>query len=426
MTSLKYFHGNVDVNRLFFGQWRTVSRDRKYAHSVQYSRQILYRFGIHMHPYAERLVNELITKDVDGLLALNTDTSLRVSTFADRYAPSDVIPVPDPDLVSAESVAIYAVPKPATPTEPADSGLPARDIDFDYQHGAYSVYNWELFFHVPFLIAVHLSANGRYADARDWFHYIFDPTDDSDPILGPQRFWRFRPFKINEVSHIGDMFESLATGADPALQQSLVSAIETWRDEPLRPHLVARTRPTAYMYATVMAYLDNLLAWGDSLFRQDDRESINEATQLYVLAANILGPQPEVVPQVADSQPMSYETLKPKLDAFSNAAVVVEPELGFDLYPPAAPTDGMTAAQATIESLGRGLYFCIPRNQKIDSYYATLADRFWKIHTSRNIDGVFRQLPLFPPPIDPGMLARAVAAGVDVAAIIDGSASTLR
>ena len=42
-----------------------------------------------------------------------------------------------------------------------------------------------------------------------------------------------------------------------------------------------------------MKYLDNLIAWGDSLFRQDTIESINEATQLYVLAANLLGPQPQ-------------------------------------------------------------------------------------------------------------------------------------
>ena len=42
-----------------------------------------------------------------------------------------------------------------------------------------------------------------------------------------------------------------------------------------------------------MRYLDNLIAWGDQLFRRDTIESINEATQLYVLAAEILGPRPE-------------------------------------------------------------------------------------------------------------------------------------
>ena len=50
-----------------------------------------------------------------------------------------------------------------------------------------------------------------------------------------------------------------------------------------------------------MKYLDNLIAWGDSLFRQDTIETINEATQIYVLAANLLGPKPQRVPQLAQA-----------------------------------------------------------------------------------------------------------------------------
>ena len=37
-----------------------------------------------------------------------------------------------------------------------------------------------------------------------------------------------------------------------------------------------------------------------------------------------------------------------------------------------------------------------------------------------SIQGTFRQLALFEPPIDPGMLARAAAAGLDVGAIVNG------
>ena len=33
---------------------------------------------------------------------------------------------------------------------------------------------------MPITIAIHLSRNGRYEDAQRWFHYVFDPTDDSD------------------------------------------------------------------------------------------------------------------------------------------------------------------------------------------------------------------------------------------------------
>jgi hypothetical protein len=62
----------------------------------------------------------------------------------------------------------------------------------------------------------------------------------------------------------------------------------------------------------------------------------------------------------------------------------------------------------------------LPRNDKLLSYWDTVADRLFKIRNSLNISGVFRQVPLFEPPIDPALLAKAAAAGVDVATIVNG------
>ena len=49
-----------------------------------------------------------------------------------------------------------------------------------------------------------------------------------------------------------------------------------------------------------------------------------------------------------------------------------------------------------------------------------MADRLFKIHNSLNLQGVFQKLPLFDPPIDPALLVRAAAAGLDVSAIVNG------
>ena len=49
-----------------------------------------------------------------------------------------------------------------------------------------------------------------------------------------------------------------------------------------------------------------------------------------------------------------------------------------------------------------------------------MADRLFKIHNSLNIQGVFQKLPLFDPPIDPALLVRAAAEGLDVNAIVNG------
>lgn len=418
MSNVQYFHGMLDRYQYRLGKWRVVSQEHQLVHEVQHARQIAYRFSGHVHPYAQRMMQELIAGDVEGLQKLDTEFPLRQVYFKDQYRPLKIISAPDPAALGEETVGVLAVAGGSTLPE---AGLPVRDLDFDYQSGAYSVYNWEVFYHAPYTIALHLSKNGRHAEAQRWFHYIFDPTDNSDPAQGPRRFWKFRPFRIDEVEHIEEVLFNLATGDDPASRDATVRAIGAWRDSPFRPHLVARTRPTAYMYATVMAYLDNLIAWGDELFRQDTRESINEAMQLYVLAANILGPHPEPIPRTGSSRKQSYASLKQSLDEFGNAAVKLEAEIGFDLYPSPQGAQG-NPADVMLQSIGRSLYFCVPRNDKFIGYWGTVADRLFKIRNSLNLQGIFRQLPLFAPPIDPAMMARAVAAGVDVSAIADGTA----
>ncbi|RLB02439.1 MAG: toxin, partial [Deltaproteobacteria bacterium] len=57
---------------------------------------------------------------------------------------------------------------------------------------------------------------------------------------------------------------------------------------------------------------------------------------------------------------------------------------------------------------------------KLLSYWDTVADRLFKIRHCMNIEGVVRQLPLFQPPIDPGLLVKAAAAGIDISSLVSG------
>jgi hypothetical protein len=364
--------------------------------SILKVRLLRYRFFTHRHPYVTELVNRLITRSVRGLQDADTASPpLREELFtATRYDPSSLLVV--------------------------DSSVhenPVADLDFS-PGGAYAVYNWELFYHVPITVAVHLSRSERFADAQRWLHYVFDPTDDSDDPT-PDRYWKVKPFRDADPTLIEKVLVNLSTGADPKLWEETVDAIGRWKDTPFRPHAVARYRHTAYMLKAVMTYLDNLIAWGDALFRQDTGESIGEATQLYVLAANLLGPRPQEVPAKGRQAPQTYASLRGRLDEFGNALTEVESELPFDAHaqvPEAA--DG--AAVGALASVATSLYFCVPRNDRLLGYWDTVADRLFKIRNSLDIHGVFRRLPLFDPPIDPALLAKAAAAGVDVGAIVAG------
>src|SRR5438045_1537191 len=83
-----------------------------------------------------------------------------------------------------------------------------------------------------------------------------------------------------------DWFRSLSPNTDPTTENAVIAE---WRDNPFDPHRVAANRPLAYMKHVVIKYVENLIAWGDSLFRQDTMESLNEALQVYVIANHILG-----------------------------------------------------------------------------------------------------------------------------------------
>ena len=388
------FHGTFDSQR-------TTGAGGKKGYHWETERVLEYDVALHQHPYVADLVQRLLERSVRGLQA--ADTEYGTAKLPDGR--------PRPVLYDSEFFAKYV---PATSV----ASSPVKELDFAGA-GAYSEYNWELFFHVPLTVAIHLSKNGRYEDAQRWFHYIFDPTDDSEGAT-PQRFWKVRPFQTTHVELIQEILLNLSTRANPSLADETVRNIEAWRRSPFRPHVVARHRPSAYMFKTVMAYLDNLIAWGDSLFRQDTRETINEAMQLYVLAAGILGPRPDEVPRQGTTRPQTYAQLRTDLDEFSNALRSVETDIPFELMPLPVPSGGGQAT-TTVGNIGRVLYFAVPRNDRLLGYWDTVGDRLFKIRNSLNILGIFRQLPLFEPPIDPALLARAAAAGLDVAAVVSGA-----
>lgn len=295
---------------------------------------------------------------------------------------------------------------------------PVKNIDFT-PGGAYSLYNWELFFHAPLMIAIHLSQNQKFQDAQNWFHYIFNPSDNS-PGPTPQRFWKVAPFQYNDVELIQTILTNLAQPQDPQLYKDTINSITAWQEHPFQPWVIAKFRPTAYMLKTVMAYLDNLIAWGDSLFHQYTIETINEATQIYVMAANILGARPQAVPKKGSVKTLTYNDLrKASLDPFGNAMVDMEVDIPFDITPPVGNGSGQNGAQI-LPSIGKTLYFCIPRNDKLLKYWDAVADRLFKIHNSLNLQGVFQRPPLYDPPIDPALLVRATAAGLDVSSVVSG------
>jgi peptidoglycan hydrolase-like protein with peptidoglycan-binding domain len=375
-----------DQKRSFFvkQEWVSILADYQTRETIsRYVAQPLY------HPYAALFVQELARDGVDGLL------NRRIQVEPETMTPRN----------SFDFDTIYQPVAPHTAVSSAKKDV----VDFSFD-GAFSVYNWELFFHVPIYIANRLSQNQRFEDAQRWYHFIFDPTNIEN-LPTPARYWITKPlheqttadYRAQRIQNLIDRIEEFS------------DQVTAWKNDPFKPHLIARYRPVAFQRNVVMKYLDNLIAWADQLFRRDTLESINQASLLYALAGEILGRRPETVPGVVRDA-KSFEELSQNdgLDIFGNALVEVQAESQSGLPVRIVPAESGTEALPRLE-IG---YFCIPRNDKLMEYWSVIEDRLSKIRTCRNIDGIVRQLPLFAPPIDPALLVKAAASGVDLSSAL--------
>lgn len=325
------------------------------------------------------------------------------------------------------------------------------------ENGPFTIYYRELFLHLPLLIAKQLNSAGDFEAAQRWYHYIFDPTTNEDPpseseveegMSPAAHYWRFPEFKNTSLFSAESMM-----GNDEAIGQ--------YRRNPFSPHAIARIRTRAYQKSVVMDYVTNLLDWGDDLFSRDSRESINEATMLYAMAADILGPRPEEIGacetiervdgpasfgdlQIEGEFDISVENLVVSSEADGERSAIqrdsklmmqmkstLGDQQGFQdrsmfaggrtihsslLLKPGSLASANTNHQVSAASMMPATQeaFCLPVNEHLLGFWDRVEDRLFKIRNCMNIDGETRSLALFEPPIDPMMMVKARAAGLSL------------
>ena len=114
-----------------------------------------YEFENFFHPFVGRLIRQLNQTSVAGML----DPSF-LENLHKAYTSAD-----------------YTVLNSLT------SAVTLEDRTIDVSIGGpYANYNWELLYHIPVMIAVHLSSNQRFAEAQQWFHLVFDPTSTDTSV----------------------------------------------------------------------------------------------------------------------------------------------------------------------------------------------------------------------------------------------------
>ena len=283
---------------------------------------------------------------------------------------------------------------PAPGNDPAPSVIPPTSslMDFD---GSYGLYFWEIFFHCPFLVADKLMSNKKFEDAKDWIQYIFNPTINEDDSANPdpeKRYWRFKPFRTMTRESLKDLLTN-------------DSQIRRYNYSPFDPDMIAKYRHSAYAKAIVMKYVANIIEWADMLFARDTSEDINQATNLYMLANDLLGKRPEILGKLELPEPKSFNEIRAAYpDHIPQFLIELEntPEIN---------TVATNVLLSSVPFNRINSYFCVPENTDFIKYWDTIEDRLFKIRNCQNINGVFRQLALFAPPIDPRAFIRAYSSG---------------
>ncbi|MBX8541904.1 hypothetical protein K5D51_18450 [Pseudomonas cichorii] len=265
-----------------------------------------------------------------------------------------------------------------TPEPPAPS---SGSVPLDFK-GANGRYFWELFFHVPHLIAHRLYTEFDYLGAESWLHYLFNPLERIAPLYPPpvaeHPYWTSRPLT----------FES-----DPAYEWGGLGD----------PDAIAYGEPSHYRKAIFVFYLNNLIAHGDMLYRQLTRDTLNQAQLLYVRAASLLGPLSKGR-SISRWTPMTLQEA-----SAGDESVFADFEVS-----------GLQGLESDVPVHFEGQlwlhlldapWFRLPVNTKLLDLWDRLALRLYNLRHNLSLDGKPLSLSLYAPAVNPSDLLRAQAAG---------------
>lgn len=331
------------------------------------------------HPFAHELLGHLGDSDLDALF----------SYYAEKTDPGK------PTTLTQDPAEAYGL----------HGSLDGKPL-YNELRRSYALYNWEAVFHAPMQLADRLLKAKQFDLALKMCHYVMNPYATGTDA---KRFWQFVPFKeIDAANVLQDLFLNL----QPNTPDAAHGQINEWRNKPFQPHVIARSRPSAYMKWVAMKYIEILIAYGDHYFRQNTLEAIPLAIQCYVLASHCYGPRAQKIPKRGKTLPQTYNSLMDKWDSFGNAMVELELVFPFSNQTP-LPTGSSNGVVglANVFGFASTLYFCIPDNPQLKALRDTIDDRLFKIRHCEDIDGVVRHLALFEPSIDPALWVQAAAQG---------------
>ncbi|MFN0250264.1 MAG: neuraminidase-like domain-containing protein [Kofleriaceae bacterium] len=313
-----------------------------------------------------------------------------------------------PELARVPRVDHFSTYTPSP--EYVDPRWPLDDVDFTIE-GPFSEYNWELFFDSLLYIAQRFDEEGQHDEADEMFALLVDRTRVAQAgVWDEPSLYQTAPIRAAMKLELERMGPGGLIDRD-RLREDIVAQIERIRANPYQPHLIARGWPTVYARALQIRFAEHLIRAGEADFRRayagDNRTYLDSASARFELAARVLGPTEDSLAEALHDELGCFASLiHGTADTPAEGIAVLEPYLPAELL-----GDG-TSDEALVGSAR--WHFCVPRNEKLNELRAVIADRLLKLRSCQDIDGVRRALSLYGRQIDPALLVRATADGLDL------------
>ncbi|MEO3724923.1 neuraminidase-like domain-containing protein [Pseudomonas syringae] len=287
------------------------------------------------------------------------------------------------ELVLRSSKSIGALLDWATqfPKEPP---LPDNQIEPNGPFvGANGLFFWELFWHLPHLIATRLRDENRFEAAQRWLHFIFEPHSPAKSAQGdtPARpqYWHCRPLDVKKPDIAYEVFA------------------------PGDPDAIAYSSPWHYKIVIFLDYVNNLIAWGDWLYRQMTRDSLTAAKLQYVRARSLMGARPDT----RSVNRWVAKELGELVEEMQTRSALADFEKTLQLQEEGLPVRAVRTQHLGVYGTSS---FKIPVSPRLLTFFDLPDQRIDNIRHGRTIDGKLASIPLFTA-MDPRELLNRLAAG---------------
>lgn len=304
-----------------------------------------------------------------------------------------------------------------SPTSLVSQPWPRDAVDFTID-GPFSEYNWELFHDSLVYLTKVFDADGKFDLSDEIFPLMIDVTKAGNPGAWEKdsTLYRIAPIRYSielDVELTNNGLSGLTEGGQ--LRQAVIDQIARINQNPYQPHIIARGWPSIYGRALRLRFADHLIRAGEHHFRRayqgDNRTDLELANTRFDFAARVLGqPQDTLGPVEGDSMPC-FAALMIGRDGSATRDVDI-----LESYLPGNVLSGQILSDESAS--GAQVYFCVPHDEKLDELRVLVADRLAKLRSCQDIDGVRRALSLYGQRIDPALLVRATAEGLDLDVVL--------